>query len=147
MAEVEQVDADRRVVITSAGDFSYDQLVLATGATHAYFGHEQWSPHAPGLKRIEDATEIRRRILLSFERAEVATDPGLLRALTTFVIVGGGPTGVEMAGAIADMACDALPRDFRNVNPAEARVLLVEAGPRILASFPEALSRYAQRAL
>jgi NADH dehydrogenase len=95
--------------------------VVATGATHAYFGHEEWTPHAPGLKRIEDATEIRRRILLAFERAELATDPSERDALTTFVVVGGGPTGVEMAGAIADMARDALPRDFRNVDPARAR--------------------------
>ncbi len=125
----------------------YDQLVVATGATHAYFGHDSWAPHAPGLKRIEDATEIRRRILLAFERAELATDPAEREALTTFVVVGGGPTGVEMAGAIVDMAHDALPRDFRNVDPTRARVMLVEAGPRVLAAFPEALSRYAQAAL
>ena len=147
MANVEAVAADRRVVRTSGGDFPYDQLVVATGATHAYFGHEEWAPHAPGLKRIEDATEIRRRILLAFERAELAADPSERDALTTFVVVGGGPTGVEMAGAIADMARDALPRDFRNVDPARARVMLVEAGARVLASFPEALSRYAQTAL
>ena len=147
MANVEGVDTDRRLVRTTGGDFAYDQLVIATGATHAYFGHEEWAPHAPGLKRIEDATEIRRRILLAFERAELVADPAERDALTTFVIVGGGPTGVEMAGAIADMARDALPRDFRNVDPSQARVLLVEAGPRVLAAFPEELSRYTQAAL
>jgi NADH dehydrogenase len=147
MANVDSIDADRRMVRTNGGDFPYDQLVVATGATHAYFGHPDWAPHAPGLKRIEDATEIRRRILLAFERAELSTDPLERDALTTFVVVGGGPTGVEMAGAIADMAHDALPRDFRNVDPARARVLLVEAGPRVLATFPEALSRYARTAL
>jgi NADH dehydrogenase len=147
MANVDAVDDDRRVVHTNGGVFAYDHLVVATGATHAYFGHPDWAPHAPGLKRIEDATEIRRRILLAFERAELSTDPTEREALTTFVVVGGGPTGVELAGAIADMAHDALPRDFRNVDPAQARVLLVEAGPRVLAAFPEALSRYAQAAL
>jgi NADH dehydrogenase len=147
MANVDRIDCDHRLVITSGGEFPYDQLIIATGATHAYFGHEQWAPHAPGLKRIEDATEIRRRILLAFERAELATDPDLVHALTTFVVVGGGPTGVEMAGAIADMARDALPRDFRNVDPASARVLLIEAGTRILSAFPEALSSYAEEAL
>jgi NADH:ubiquinone reductase (H+-translocating) len=147
MANVEAIDSDRRVVRTNGGNFPYDQLVVATGATHAYFGHEEWASHAPGLKRIEDATEIRRRILLAFERAELATDLAERSALTTFVVVGGGPTGVEMAGAIADMAREALPRDFRNVDPAQARVLLIEAGPRVLAAFPEALSQYARTAL
>jgi NADH:ubiquinone reductase (H+-translocating) len=147
MANAETIDTQARLVITNAGTFPYDQLIIATGATHAYFGHEQWAPHAPGLKRIEDATEIRRRILLAFERAELTADPEVRKALTTFVVVGGGPTGVEMAGAIADMARDALPRDFRNVDPASSRVLLIEAGPRILAAFPDALSRYAQQAL
>ncbi|MDF0487825.1 NAD(P)/FAD-dependent oxidoreductase [Sphingomonas sp. H39-1-10] len=147
MADVNGVDIRRCLVRTSGGDFSYDQLVIATGATHAYFGHENWAPHAPGLKRIEDATEIRRRILLAFERAELAPDPAARQALCTFVVIGGGPTGVEMAGAIADMAREALPRDFRNIDPARSRVLLVEAGPRVLAAFPEDLSAYAQRAL
>ncbi|HEU0066974.1 MAG TPA: NAD(P)/FAD-dependent oxidoreductase [Sphingomonas sp.] len=147
MASVEGIDTEHRLVRTNAGDFDYDQLVVGTGATHAYFGHEEWAPHAPGLKRIEDATEIRRRILLAFERAELATDPSERDVLTTFVVVGGGPTGVEMAGAIADMARDALPRDFRNVDPDQAHVLLVEAGPRLLAAFPEHLSDYAKTAL
>lgn len=147
MANVEGVDPERHIVRTDGGDFTYDQLVIATGATHAYFGHEDWAPYAPGLKRIEDAIDIRRRILTAFERAELATDPAQRQALTTFVVVGAGPTGVEMAGAIADMAQEALPRDFRNVDPSMARVLLVEAGPRVLAAFPEPLSAYARRAL
>jgi NADH:ubiquinone reductase (H+-translocating) len=147
MANVEAIDPAGRTVRTSEGDFPFDQLVIATGATHAYFGRDEWAPHAPGLKRIEDATEIRRRILIAFERAELARDPAEREVLTTFVVVGGGPTGVEMAGAIADMAREALPRDFRAVDPARSRVLLVEAGPRLLASFPEELSAYARRAL
>lgn len=147
MAEVTGIDADARRLRTTAGDYPYDFLVLATGATHAYFGHDEWRPHAPGLKRIEDATEIRRRILCAFERAEIADDEARRRELTTFVVVGGGPTGAEMAGAIADIARQALPHDFRNVDPAKARVLLVEAGPRILPTFPEKLSRYAEREL
>ena len=147
MANVEGVDIERRLVRTNAGEYPYDQLVIATGATHAYFGHEEWAPFAPGLKRIEDATEIRRRVLTAFERAELATEAAEREALTTFVVVGAGPTGVELAGAMADMAREALPRDFRNVDPARARVLLVEAGPRVLAAFPENLSAYARRAL
>lgn len=147
MAEVEGIDLGGRRVRTATGEYPYDFLVVATGATHAYFGHDDWAPHAPGLKRIEDATGIRRRILMAFERAELADDPAARQALTTFVVIGGGPTGVEMAGAIADIARNALPPDFRNVDPAAARVLLIEAGPRILPTFPEALSAYAQRAL
>jgi NADH dehydrogenase len=147
MANVDAVDTEQRLVRTDAGDFVYDQLVIATGATHAYFGHEEWAPYAPGLKRIEDATEIRRRVLTAFERAELADYAAQRDALTTFIVVGGGPTGVEMAGAMADMAREALPHDFRNVDPARARVLLVEAGPRVLATFPEALSVYARNAL
>ncbi|WP_374471722.1 NAD(P)/FAD-dependent oxidoreductase [Phenylobacterium sp.] len=147
MANVTGIDADARLVRTNSGDFPYDHLVLATGATHAYFGHDEWAPSAPGLKRIEDATEIRRRILTAFERAELATDAAERERLTTFVVVGGGPTGVEMAGAISDMAHEALAPDFRNVEPAASRVLLVEAGPRLLAAFPEALSAYTRQAL
>lgn len=147
MAEVLGLDLAARCVRTTGGDFAYDMLVVATGATHSYFGRDEWAPFAPGLKYIEDATEIRRRILTAFERAELAPDAQVRRALTTFVLVGGGPTGVEMAGAIADVARYALPEDFRNVDPKDARVVLVEAGPRILPAFPEALSAYAQRAL
>lgn len=147
MAEAIGVDAVGRRLLTTVGDYPYDALVLATGATHAYFGHDEWRPYAPGLKRIEDATDIRRRILCAFERAEIAAEQCRRRELTTFVVVGGGPTGVEMAGSIADVARQALPHDFRNVDPAQARVLLVEAGPRILPTFPEPLSGYAARAL
>jgi len=147
MAEAQGVDLTGRVVRTTGGAFVYDVLVVATGATHAYFGHEAWAAAAPGLKRIEDATEIRRRILMAFERAELSADEAERRALTTFVVVGGGPTGVEMAGSIADVARNALPADFRNVDPARARVLLIEAGPRLLPVFPERLSAYAAREL
>lgn len=147
MAQATGVDPVARLVRTSSGDFGYEHLVIATGATHAYFGHEAWAAHAPGLKRIEDATEIRRRILTAFELAEVAQDPAERDRLINFVVVGGGPTGVEMAGAIADMAREALPRDFRNVEPERSRVLLIEAGPRLLASFPDSLSTYTRTAL
>jgi NADH dehydrogenase len=121
--------------------------VLATGARHAYFGHDEWEPHAPGLKTLEDATTIRRRILLSFERAERETDLGRRAALLTFVIVGGGPTGVELAGAIAELAHHNLPLEYRHIDTRKARVLLIEAGPRILPSFTEDLSAYAHAAL
>jgi len=147
LAEVIGVDVGKRRVRTKGRDFAYDILILATGATHAYFGHDDWERFAPGLKRLEDATAIRRRILIAFERAELAADPAARQALTTFVVVGGGPTGVEMAGAIADVARYALPPDFRNVDPAQARVLLIEAGPRILPSFPERLSAHAATSL
>jgi NADH dehydrogenase len=147
MAEVEGIDLESREVRTGGGRFAYDILVVATGATHAYFGHDDWAAAAPGLKRIEDATDIRRRLLLAFERAELSEDEAERRALTTFVVIGGGPTGVEMAGSIADVARNALPNDFRKVDPAKARVLLIEAGPRLLPVFPERLSAYAERAL
>jgi NADH dehydrogenase len=148
MAEVTGVDVCTRALVLKCGKrVTYDYLVLATGATHSYFGHEEWSPAAPGLKRIEDATGIRRRLLLAFERAELEDDEARRRRLMTFVVVGGGPTGVEMAGAIADMARLTLAPDFRRIDPRNARIVLVEAGPRLLAAFPETLSRYAQRAL
>jgi NADH dehydrogenase len=137
----------RRAVHTNAEEFGYDQLIIATGATHAYFGHEEWARYAPGSKRIEDAVEIRRRVLMTFERAEMASDPAHRQGLTTFVVIGGGLTGVDLVGAIADMAREALPRDFRNVDAASPRVLLIEAGSRLLAAFPEKLSAYAQRVL
>lgn len=147
MAEVLSVEVEARVVRTDNGDYPYDHLVVATGATHAYFGRDEWEPFAPGLKRVEDATEIRRRLLTAFEKAELSTDKARRRALMTFVVVGGGPTGVEMAGAIADLARGALAPDFRNIDPREATVLLVEAGPRLLNAFPEKLSAYARRVL
>lgn len=147
MANVIGVDTSQQVVQTDGGNFGYDQLIIASGATHAYFGNEEWAPHAPGLKRIEDATEIRRRVLTAFEAAELTRNDEERKALTTFVVIGGGPTGVEMAGAIADMAQEALPQDFRNIDPSAARVVLVEAGPRLLSAFPQHISAYAQKVL
>ena len=142
------VDADAREVLLEDGArLGYDTLVLATGARHAYFGHDEWEPYAPALKTLEDATSIRRRILLSFERAERESDDALRRAWLTFVIVGGGATGVELAGAIADLAHVTLPDEFRHIDTRKARVLLIEAGPRILPTFTQDLSAYAHRAL
>ena len=147
-ANVSGVDAAGKRVLLDDGDtLPYDTLVLATGARHAYFGHDEWEPFAPGLKTLEDATTLRRRILVAFERAERETDPAKRAALLTFVIIGAGPTGVEMAGTIADLAKDTLPPDFRNIDTHKTRVVLVEAGPRVLAGFPEDLSAYAQRSL
>jgi NADH dehydrogenase len=148
LGEVTGVDTrNRTVALEDGGAVHYDTLVLATGARHAYFGHDEWEPHAPGLKTLEDATSIRRRILLSFERAERETDPERRAALLTFVIVGGGPTGVELAGAIAELAYHNLPREYRHIDTRKARVVLIEAGPRILPSFTEDLSAYARAAL
>ncbi|QCI64862.1 NAD(P)/FAD-dependent oxidoreductase [Phreatobacter stygius] len=142
------VDADaHRLLLDDGGGLSYDTLILATGARHAYFGHDEWEPFAPGLKTLEDATTVRRRILLAFERAERETDPEQQAALLTFVIVGAGPTGVELAGTIAELARDTLPPDFRNIDTHKARVFLIEAGPRVLAGYAEDLSAYAQRSL
>jgi NADH dehydrogenase len=147
-ATVSGVDADGHRVLLDDGDaLPYDTLVLATGARHAYFGHDEWEPFAPGLKTLEDATTLRRRILVAFERAERETDPQRRAALLTFVIVGAGPTGVELAGTIAELAQDTLPPDFRNIDTHKARVVLIEAGPRVLAGFTDDLSAYAQRAL
>ncbi len=129
------------------GVVAYDFLILATGATHSYFGHPEWEPNAPGLKTLEDAVEIRRRILLAFETAEREADPQRRGALMTFVLVGGGPTGAELAGAIAEIARRVLPGDFRVIDPRDARIVLLEAGPRILPSFPETLSRRAREEL
>ena len=142
MGEVTALHADRQVVMLGDGPISYDYLVLATGATHGYFGHDEWAAHAPGLKDLDDATEVRRRLLLAFERAEMASSPELCRKLLTIAIVGGGPTGVELAGAIAELARRALASDFREIDPKQTRVLLLEAGPRLLPNFPEKLSRY-----
>jgi NADH dehydrogenase len=147
-ANVSGVDAAAKRVLLDDGDsLPYDTLVLATGARHAYFGHDEWEPFAPGLKTLEDATTLRRRILVAFERAERETDPQRRAALLTFVIVGAGPTGVELAGTIAELARDTLPPDFRNIDTNDARVVLIEAGPRVLAGFPDDLSAYAQRSL
>ncbi|MGY4173870.1 NAD(P)/FAD-dependent oxidoreductase [Bradyrhizobium sp. USDA 4529] len=139
--------AAKRVALDDGGSIPYDTLVLATGARHAYFGHDEWEPFAPGLKTLEDATTLRRRILVAFERAERETDPDKRAALLTFVIIGAGPTGVEMAGTIADLAKDTLPQDFRHIDTRKARVVLIEAGPRVLAGFPDDLSAYAQASL
>src|SRR5262249_51504746 len=128
-------------------EMSYDYLIVATGARHAYFGHDEWAPVAPGLKTIDDATRVRRKILIAFERAENETDADERRRLMTFVIVGGGPTGVEMAGAIAELARVALASDFHFIDPAISRIILVEAGPRPLPAFPEQLSEVAKRSL
>ncbi|ACD14546.1 MULTISPECIES: NAD(P)/FAD-dependent oxidoreductase [Burkholderiaceae] len=148
MAEVEGVDQDAREVILNNGSRqSYDTLVLATGATHAYFGHDEWEPFAPGLKTLEDATTIRGRILAAFEEAERTSDPQQRAALQTFVIIGGGPTGVELAGTIAELARDTLARDFRSIDPSTSRVVLIEAGQRLLSVFPEDLSAYTRQAL
>ncbi|WP_374452492.1 NAD(P)/FAD-dependent oxidoreductase [Phenylobacterium sp.] len=140
------VDLDARSVSTEAGTFAYDHLIIATGATHSYFGKPQWESAAPGLKSLEDATELRRRVLSAFERAETAA-PEQRAALLTFVVVGGGATGVEMAGAVAELARDALSRDFRQIDPGQARVLLVEGGPRVLPALSPDLSAYAEDAL
>src|SRR5579864_8793446 len=147
-ATVTGVDsAGKRVLLEDGDALPYDTLVLATGARHAYFGHDEWEPFAPGLKTLEDATTLRRRILVAFERAERETDPERRAALLTFVIIGGGPTGVELAGTIAELAQHTLPGDFRNIDTRKARVVLIEAGPRVLAGFPDDLSAYAQRSL
>jgi NADH:ubiquinone reductase (H+-translocating) len=147
-ANVNGVDAaGKRVLIEDGSSIAYDTLVLATGARHAYFGHDEWEPFAPGLKTLEDATTLRRRILVAFERAERETDPARRAALLTFVVIGAGPTGVEIAGTIADMARDTLPRDFRHIDTRKARVVLIEAGNRVLAGFPDDLAAYAQRSL
>ena len=147
MTEAEAVDLTARFVETNAGPISYDYLVVATGATHSYFGHDDWAKFAPGLKRIEDATRIRRSILLAFEQAELAGNDAERQRLLTFVIVGGGATGVEMAGAIAEIARQTLAYDFRRIDPRNSRIILLEAGPRVIPTLPEDLSQYAERAL
>jgi len=147
LADVVAIDVARRVVRLSDGELPYDFLILAAGAGHAYFGHDAWEKDAPGLKTLDDALEIRRRILLAFERAERETDPAVRRELLTFVIVGGGPTGVELAGAIAEISRHVLVSDFRAIDPREARVILVEAGPRILAAYQPGTSTRAAETL
>jgi NADH dehydrogenase len=147
-ATVNGVDTNgHQVLLEDGGAVPYDTLVLATGARHAYFGHDEWEPFAPGLKTLEDATTLRRRILVAFERAERETDPKRRAARLTFVIIGAGPTGVELAGTIAELAQHTLPPDFRNIDTRKARVVLIEAGPRVLAGFADDLSAYAQRSL
>ncbi|MEO6025265.1 MAG: NAD(P)/FAD-dependent oxidoreductase [Candidatus Binatia bacterium] len=147
LAEATAIDVARHELVLSDGRLRYDYLVVATGARHAYFGHDEWEAFAPGLKSLEDALEIRRRILLAFEKAERETDPDARRALLTIIVVGGGPTGVELAGAIAEIARQVMKDDFRAIDPTETRVMLIEAGDRVLASFPESLSKHAAEAL
>ncbi len=146
--EVIGVDLEAHIVKTRSGaQQRYDWLIVATGSRYNYFGHAEWPAWAPGLKSLDDATLIRRRALLAFEEAEAASDPVLRQRLLTFVLVGAGPTGVEMAGALAELAHTTLSRDFRNINPHTARIILVEAGPRVLAGFPEKLSAFAVHSL
>jgi NADH:ubiquinone reductase (H+-translocating) len=148
MGEVVDIDAAARAVVLADGlRVDYDELIVATGAGHAYFGHDEWAAHAPGLKTLDDAMNMRRRILSAFEHAEIADDEAQREAWMTFAVVGAGPTGVELAGTVAEIARHTLKREFRHIDPARARVQLIEAGPRVLSSFPEALSAKAERHL
>ncbi|HXY77895.1 MAG TPA: NAD(P)/FAD-dependent oxidoreductase [Candidatus Acidoferrales bacterium] len=147
MAEVTGFDLSRRIVQTAEGDVPYDYLIVAAGASHAYFGHDDWEPLAPGLKTIEDALEIRRRVLLAFELAERQAAAGDSTTPLNFVVVGAGPTGVELAGTLAEICRHALAHDFRAIDPTRAHILLIEGGPRVLAAYPEDLSRSAQEQL
>lgn len=147
LGEARAVDVAARTVTLADGALSYDYLVIATGVTHDYFGHPEWARWAPGLKTLDDALELRRRLLLAYEEAEKATDPARRAAWLTFAVVGGGPTGVELAGALSEIARHTLRRDFRRIDPREAKVLLLEAGPRVLPAFSEASSASARRQL
>src|SRR6266508_3564203 len=147
LAEVTSIDLAGKRVVLADGDVSYDYLIVAAGATDTYFGHDEWSPVAPGLKSIDDALEVRRRILSAYEAAERESDEALRRALLTFVVVGGGPSGVELAGAIVEIASQTLKHDFRTIDPRQSRVILIEGAPRILPGFPEDLSASAARQL
>ena len=147
LGEAQRVDVGRRVVVLDDGEVAYDTLVIATGATHSYFNHPEWERDAPGLKTVEDALEIRRRVLLAFEEAERETDPERQRAWLTFVIVGAGPTGAELAGALSEIARQTMLRDFRRINPSSARVILVEGKERVLPTYPADLSAKAEAQL
>jgi NADH dehydrogenase len=147
LGEATGIDLDDRCLHVDTGDLQYDYLILAAGATHSYFGHDEWEPHAPGLKTLEQATEIRRRVLTAFELAEVCDEPNRRRELLTFVVVGGGPTGVELAGALGELSRHTLGRDFRRIDPSSTRVVLIEGGPRILPTFAPELSQAAAREL
>jgi NADH dehydrogenase len=147
LAEVQSIDVNAKKVKAVDGELDYDYLIVATGARHSYFGHPEWERLAPGLKSLEDAVEIRRRILLAFEYAEKISDEAARKAAMTFVVIGGGPTGVEMAGAIAEIARYTLAKDFRHIDPSQARVILVESEPYVLAAFPEDLQISAMRQL
>ena len=147
MAEVVSVDVSRRVVVLADGEMPYDYLILATGATHSYFGHDAWARHAPGLKSIEDALEIRRRLFVAFERAERETEASARVSWLTFLVVGGGPTGVELAGTVAEIARHTLAHEFRRIDPCQARVVLLEGTDRVLPPYPPGLSQKARRQL
>jgi NADH dehydrogenase len=147
LAEVQSVDLSARRVFLDAGELGYDALVLAAGAGHSYFGHDDWEPLAPSLKTLEDALEIRRRVLVAYELAERERDAAEQRALLTSVVIGGGPTGVELAGALAEISRETIARDFRVIDPTRARIVLLEGGPRVLSTFPAPLSARAQAAL
>ena len=147
LAEVERVDLAAHKVILTDGELAYDAVIVAAGASHSYFGHDEWEFAAPGLKSLEDALEIRRRVLLAYEAAERCEDATERQALLRFVVVGGGPTGVELAGALAEISRKTVAADFRVIDPTQAHILLLEAGPRVLPSFPEALSRKAEAQL
>ena len=148
LAEVSDIDpAEKYITMADGSTLKFDYLLLSSGATHAYFGHDEWAKHAPGLKTLDDALQLRRHLLLAFERAEAESDPELRAAWLSFAIVGGGPTGVELAGTLAEIARHTLKNEFRNINPSDARVRLIEAGPRVLSSFPEDLSEKARQQL
>jgi NADH:ubiquinone reductase (H+-translocating) len=147
LADVTAIDVAGKKVVLADGSVDYDFLILATGATHAYFGHEDWAEHAPGLKSLKDALRIRQRVLLAFETAERETDDSRRRAWMTFVIVGAGPTGVELAGTLAEVSRQTLARDFRHIDTASARVILIEASPRVLGAYTEKLSDSARTQL
>ncbi len=147
LGHVDGVNLDRQTVLGDGYEMPFDYLILACGATHSYFGHREWEEHAPGLKTLEQATEMRRRMLVAFERAESEPDPATQRAYLTFVVVGGGPTGVELAGAIADISRTAMRGDFRRIDPARSHIVLLEAAPRVLTTFSEELSERARRDL
>src|SRR5712675_3519518 len=147
LAEVESVDVDAKKIKTTDAEIAYDFLIVATGARHSYFGHNEWEKLAPGLKSLEDAIELRRRLLMAFEYAEKITDEAARKAAMTFVIIGGGPTGVEMAGAIAEISRYTLAKNFRHIDPSKARVILIEGAARLLAAYPPDLSESAQKQL
>src|SRR5687767_8367602 len=148
LGDAARIDTGARVVhLTDDATLDYDYLIVGTGASHAYFGHPEWAEHAPGLKTLEDALDIRRRILLAFERAERETDPARQRELLTFVVVGGGPTGVELAGTLAEIARQTLRDEFRSIDTTRTRIVLIEAGPTILRTFPEKLRDAARASL
>jgi NADH:quinone reductase (non-electrogenic) len=147
LAEARAIDPIGRRVTLDRGEMAYDYLVVTTGAAHSYFGHPEWAARAPGLKTLDDALEVRRQVLLAYEAAEREPDPPRRAALLTFVIVGGGPTGVELAGALAEIARQSLPQDFRSIRPESARIVLVEGGPSVLPTFPEPLRQAARRSL